>query len=174
MSSDQTPKSAKPKIEDVILQRLDGDMRKNALNFAAYLRANKISPVYTPAGSWKASNKGRGICYIHVNSQRWCITPFLDHLNQYRETVINERLQDIIWNSLFYCENCKQNCSHGRDMTILGKKFEKICPGRPPIEWHNPDEKAIGHIKRLLNLEKEARKDGSKSPFAHFRFYNDI
>jgi len=37
-------KKAKPQIEEVIPQYLDGDMRRAALGFVAHLRANKMPP----------------------------------------------------------------------------------------------------------------------------------
>ena len=47
-----TQKKPKPEIENVIPEYLDGDMKKTALDFVAWLRANKMNPVWASANIW--------------------------------------------------------------------------------------------------------------------------
>ena len=39
-------KNEKPKIEDVVCEVLSGDAQKNALDFIAFLRENKLNPAW--------------------------------------------------------------------------------------------------------------------------------
>ena len=167
-------KTTNPKIEDIIPLYLNSDMEKAALDFVMYMRSNKISPSFVSIDSWKASNKGKCICYIGLGEKHWDIIPHLYHLHKYKQIVINEGLQFIIWDNLFHCVKCNPRCSCDMKMTILGKKFVDICKGRAPIHCYSPNNATIHGIKRLLELEKEARADGSKSPFNHVSQYNDI
>lgn len=183
MSVYKDKKATKPKIEDVIPECLDGDVQKTALDFVAYLRINKMSPIWATGNSWKSSNKGKGICYVKIDQNKLLIIPLLDHLNRYKELLINENLQSFIWNNIIYypCKNCNPRCPTGRDRsaterdrTILGKKFNNFCTGRTPVYFYNPDEVTINFIKKLLVLESKERKKGHKAPYEHFRFYNDM
>ena len=47
--------------------------------------------------------------------------------------------------------------------------YQKQKAVKPKIENIIPD-----YPKRLLDLERQARADGTKRHFEHFRFYNDI
>ena len=58
--------SEKPKLEQLIPEYLDGDMRKTALDFVAYMRGNKMSPSYRPSLRYKCTYKGKGICTISL------------------------------------------------------------------------------------------------------------
>ena len=59
-------KANKPKVEDIIPNWLDGDMKNNALDFVTWLRVNKMSPTWASANSWKVSYKSKGVCYIKL------------------------------------------------------------------------------------------------------------
>lgn len=160
----QKQKMSKPKIEDVIPDYLDGDMSKAALDFVAYLRANKMSPTWANANAWKASYKGKGICYVRLEKEGfwdrkglWVITPLIDHYDEIEDVIMHEGLQTIIWDNLYYCKQCHPAPCNIRDMTILGKEFKGLCGGRPPVWFWDPDETTINCIKRMLELEKKAR-----------------
>jgi len=155
----QYQKKHKPKVEDVLRVVLDGDELKPALDFIAYLRETKTSPSWSGVhNAWDASSKGKLLCKIWVQKSRgkWGVSLYLKNLSKYEETIINEGLQDIFWNSIHHCcLECGGSCSPGVDKIILGKKFNNVC--RLSVEFGNPDEAEIVLIKRLLEWEKQAR-----------------
>ncbi|MCL2545874.1 MAG: hypothetical protein FWE06_01600 [Oscillospiraceae bacterium] len=169
---------SKPKIEDVISECFGGEMKEIALDFVDYLRTNKMSPTVISITSWKSSCKGKVICYVNFDKGKLLIIPHLNHLNTYRETAEKEELGSVLQNNLFRCEDCNYcmkkypDCEPGRTITILGKQFNNICNGRAPVGIYNPCEEDVVHIKRLLDLEKNARKE-SKSQSIYFANYND-
>jgi len=182
----QQQKAIKPLIEDIIPEYLDGEMKKVALDFAAYLRANKMKPAWVLTNQWKAVYKGRNICRISLSpwnppgkSRKWVVTAYLEHIKDYEEKITDEGLQNLVWDNVFYCvhkpkdspppEESRQyaldpSCDFcgrdfGKNTTICGKELTYICRnGNRQYFWfHDPDGAALSAIKRLLELEKQAR-----------------
>ena len=169
-------KITKPLIEDVVSDFLCGDMKKNALDFIAYLRANKIKPVWAVTNGWKATYKGKVLYYIRLHTDEWktshlkslygkhswVVTLFIeDNMSKYEDTIIDEGLQNFIWDNVHQCMVCRSPC-HGkmpphRDTTALGKEIKGICHSRELTWVFDPDETALNCIKRLLELEQNAR-----------------
>lgn len=182
-------KKVRPKIEDIIPQYLEGDMKKSTLDFISYMRANKMSPGWAGfTNAWKAVCKRRCICYIQlgkgkgaasVKNASLVVTPFLEHITQYEETIISEGLQHFLWDNVLYCANKPKdsfppeefrnyalnppcniwNCAPGKTITVCGREMENICRNgnRQHFWFHNPDETALEAIKRFLELEQKAR-----------------
>lgn len=123
--------SKKPNLEDLIPEYLDGDMKKNALDFISYMRANNMSPAYRPSLRFKCNYKGMGICTISLprkfpnanpysdnefaqawmtkenNENNWVVIPQLDHLNEY-EDLIDEGMKKLIMDikNIYFCNGC--------------------------------------------------------------------
>jgi len=164
-------KVIKPKIEDVIPEILKGTAKKTALDFIAYLRENKMNPAWTLHNAWKAMYKGKPICYIRLgwafgkgednDNGKWEVTPYLNYINDYEYIIINEGLQNIIWDNLCFCKSCGNNCAGSVERIILGKEIKNLCGGiifnRFPVPVANPDDTDINNIKKLIELEKKAR-----------------
>ena len=183
----QQQKAIKPLIEDIIPEYLDGDMRDLALDFVAHMRSNKMKPAWILTNQWKAIYKGKNLCRISLSTwwnppkkdTKWVVTAYLMHLNDYEETVIRENLQHFLWDNVFYCVHkpteslppvearnhaltlpCNiWNCAPGKSITVCGKEMTNICRnGNRQYFWfRNPDKAAIDAIKRLLELEQQAR-----------------
>ena len=174
---EQRETKPKPKIEDFIPRYLDDNMKNIALDFSVYMQNTKMRFSWAGmANAWKANCKGKNICYMRLcvgyesepKEAKWVVTPFLNHINVYLDVIMNEGLQDLVWDNLFYCKRCfaekypkGRPCSPGRNIIMLGKEVKGICQGRPPVWFWNPDETAINNIKRLLLLEKQARANKS-------------
>jgi hypothetical protein len=176
-------KKSKPVIEDVIPEYLEGDMKEAAQNFVAWLRANKMQPVWASANIWKASYKGGAICAVQrpisVYSQyksSWVISPHLNYINKYEEEVVNEGLQDTFWDCIVYCDHsgdrsgkgCSPNkpCAGGKSIMRLGKEISGVCSSGCNAAYAftricDPGETAINDIKRLLLMEQKAREEKS-------------
>ena len=176
----KTQRELKPDIEDILPHFLDGDELENALDFIAHLRSNKMNPRWAGVhNTWNCNYKGKIICFIRfgitwhakwkTNKIKWEISPNLININAYENEIINENMQNSIWDGLVYCKSCinsngsMRKCSPGVNKTVLKKDIIGICggfyDGRKPISFQNPDKTAINHIKRMLDLEKQARAE---------------
>ena len=165
----------KPIIEDFATEHLDGDIRKMILDFVAHLRANGMPLKWTSTNGWSAKYKSQTICQIvlalgtFADDTVWWVTPDLTHLNEYEAVIMSKGLQDFIWDNVFYCahdpksplagKGCNPNkgCAPGKNCTILGREILGMCRNRPNPVAHDPDEAAIVSVKRLLELERQAR-----------------
>ena len=158
-------KKAKPKIEEVYSECLEGDTKKAALSFVAYLRENKMAPGWASANSWKCSYKGKGVCYIRTNGNSWSVTLYGDNSKEYNEFVINGNYQDVVWNSraLKKCRRCRvhvcapnenEETFTGFRMTFFGKEFENVCRGNGDTAYFDPDERIISYIKGAIDVRR--------------------
>jgi len=162
----------KLKIEDIIAGLLDGEMKKNALDFIAYLRETKMAVSRASGnaetkridGAWKANYKGKGICRIWLSKNHWIVCPYIDYTKDFEAYIANEKLQDIIWDNLFICRKCNPRlCSSqankaeetftGFNKTYFGKEFENICKFWDAY-FQNPDGRTIACIKRIMEFKK--------------------
>jgi len=172
---------AKQIIEDWIPEYLDGELRKSALDFVVWLRANNMKPVCSSWGIFKASYKGKVICTIklpntdfHRQQRRsWAVALHLNHADEYKELVVNEGLEYVFFDNVVYCAfsngqsgiGCHQNkpCAGGKPKTILGKELKGVCCNQGyNMPVFNPDETAKNGIKRLLKLEQKARNEAPR------------
>ena len=162
----------KPAIGDIIPEYLDGEVKKNVQDFAAYLQSNNIPLKWVSLNGWRARYKGEHFCWVFITgANTWRIAVFLAHKGKYEETIINEGLRHIFWNGFSYCvhsagqsgKGCSPTkaCAGGDDRTIFGKQFKGVCRAnhyQMATVW-NPDESTVSSIKRLLNLEMKARDE---------------
>jgi len=185
----KTAKGNRPKIEAVIENLLNDDLRKPALEFTNWMRTQEMP--FKACNS--SSTRGRAadymkepICNIlvyHENDwdkvdkhnegdpQYYKISPWLIMLDLYEDRIIEEKLNKIKWDSYRPCDCVdRSRCwAKGIDRTVLNKDFTHICWFMRPTVI-NPDEKTLGEIKKLLLLEKQARDEYGKRPLApHFR-----
>ena len=160
----------KPKIEDVIPKYLDGDMKETALAFAEYMQQIKMPLRWAGVhNAWRALYKGKAICYVRFPrgendneraNGKWVINPHLYNFDTYADIILSEGLQDFIWDNVFYCMFCRTPCygsPPGKDVVVLGKEIKSVCFGRQPTWVYDPVEADIEILKRLLQLEQQAR-----------------
>lgn len=142
-------------------------IQKSALDFIAHMRENKVNPAWASfTNALKAISKGKPICYIRLNGNSdcdehsWVITPYLLNIDKYENIIINEGIQNYIWDNVHHCMVCRVPCIP-TDRMILGKEIKDTCGGRQPFWFHDPNEATISCIKRILELEKMARKNNA-------------
>ena len=155
----QEQKKTKPKAEDVISDLLDGNRKHAALDFVAFIKSYKMTPQWASANSWAVSYKGKRVCYIKVSDYvsgdgSWYIRPSVDYNDALFSFIENEKLTEIIWNSLHYCRACGK-CAPGRSVTVCGKVFSKVCHGIL-FEFHNPDAATLDCAKKLVEFRRNA------------------
>ena len=160
----------KPKIEDMIHTCLDGDAKEIALEFAEHMQAIKIPLKWASVhNAWRALHKGKAICYVKFprggNDKeraggKWAIIPHTDNLKSYANIILNEGVQHIFWDNAFHCMFCRTPCygsSPGMDKLVLGKEMKSICYNRQLIWANDPSKADVEIIKRILQLEQQAR-----------------
>ena len=171
------PTANKPTVEETIIKHLDGAMRETATEFAAYMQANKMPLRWGSKDRYKALYKGKVICWMDMNQHdinnkrtnkrsgpiKWLVSPCLAYIAEYERLILSEGWQDFICDNFARCVPCNpdNNCAGGKELSILGKDLNGICQS---VFFHNirvsfadPDEVAIGRIKRLLECEKAVK-----------------
>jgi len=167
----------RPKIEDVIPLMVGEDKQQNALEFVAWLRENKMSPGWGGIhNTWNVNYKGRVLCKIgsSENKKNWWCYLYLANIERYEDIILSENLQNFVWDNVIFCV-CAPNapkikhlatmggtCMNARcaiTVTICGKEFQYKC-GNGTFRFYNfenPNETEIAALKRLIELEKQAR-----------------
>ena len=165
-----------PPFEEAVTFYIENeDDKKRALNFAEWLRKNKLSPVggnngynwyvkfkYTNYNICKDGKYYRGTyhgCYIKLFNDTWHIFPSKDILEQ---LLMREELKGVLWNGIFSCCGCCYGCfkhTHNTEykMEIFGREFtgKGICL-RNPICLSGPDEKTLDVLKEILLTRKDS------------------
>ena len=156
-------------IEDIINDTFKGETRKNALDFVAFLRENKMSPLNTSNNGWKVSSKACVVCYIWIDSEAgtFSLNPFI---GEYAPNSLSDELKEIVWaNKRSTCQPCHviigdgYNCSYKLN-TVFGKDFSDACARS--IGFKNPDAKEYECLKALILMRKNTIKNGTKMPNA--------
>jgi len=165
-------KILKPEIEDAIPEVLSGDDKRIALGLVNYFRESKMKPSFHLNNTWKGVSKGKIIYSVLVGcnsgeskwfhrNKKWLVRLWLDNISEYENTLENEGLRDFIfahYHKCVYCPNKadKNNGRHPKTITILGEEVTNF--GCWPLLWvYEPDDAAVEKIKRLIELERNAR-----------------
>jgi len=173
MTDLKVQRALRPKIEAVIPLCVAVENQKNALDFVAWLRANKMTPGWSGVhNAWNAKSKGSTICKISLRNNgwdyieggenyTWKIKLYLDNRDKYEELIINESLQHVIWDGIYECiGTClggTKPCIGGNDYTVYGKVFKGVCGHSFYREIFDPGEAMLNSIKQLLAFEKQTR-----------------
>ena len=156
-------KKVRQKIEDGIHECLDGDRKKNSLEFVAYLRANKLNPLWATPLSWKVSLKNEGVCYIKLfaggrpgyndrEAGDWIVNPHGGFKGGYESIFSDDKGKEISWANIKYCIGCSKVCvgeKKWRRVSVLGREFDKVCKN-VVFNWSNPDADTIEYIKKMI------------------------
>jgi len=159
------PKKGKclPFAETVVFYIENDSDQKRALNFAEWLKLNKMSPIAGNNGYnwhirfkyWQNNKSGTyNGCYIKMYHDTWHILPSKDILEQ---ILLWDELKDSIWNNTFLCYGCNWGC-HKREHNIKQRRnyIDKGICLKEPICFSNPDDKTLDILKEVLL----ARKNG--------------
>jgi len=123
----------KPKIENVIPVLLEGKKQKAALNFADFMRENKLTPKWASYNSWKATYKGKSVCYINLYEKEDCWAIRFSQFTRdkwfvnYDSYIINAGLEDFILKNINKPLCPQKSCWTNRGRTILGQSFRAVC-----------------------------------------------
>jgi hypothetical protein len=160
----------KQTIEDIIREKLTGDVQKNALDFVAYLRANEIEiPPNEPDGDfWNASYKGEGVCVINLPAVYENHVGFDTFINDLPDAWKNspdmdERTKEIVWaNVRPHDPTCHGKCSPGSRKIIFGKVFDNLCGSFLGI--YSPNAETVDCMKKIIGgLKSDILADSKKN-----------
>jgi len=153
-------KKLKLKIEDEIPKYLDGEMKQSALDFIAYMRANKMQPSWQSTGSWKANFKGQNICVVRLSEGSWCVVPRISRWNKlignydlYENELTAEGMRDIVLANVNICRDCA-NCAPGWKTAFFDKVYDNVCHN-VPVRYIDPGEAEINCVKKVLELMRQ-------------------
>jgi hypothetical protein len=150
-------------IEYFINEKLTGDAQKNALELAAYLKANDISCMRETTGYWAdkiyfiCNYKAQSVCYITINeseSNTWNIQGDDSGDDWFENVPLDARMKEIAWEHVSVCENenrCFDGCVRKRKV-IFGKAFDSVCP--ITIKFDNPNAAEIECMKAIFKARK--------------------
>jgi len=149
----QKQKKTRPHVEQILLEYLSHDTCENALKFVAYLRANKMTPQWGSANSWKFSYKNKGVGYIKLKTGSWYICA-IGTPNEYEQEAAAENLTAFILGKLKPCESCLP-CRPGKKIVFAGKELDNMC-AHFTIQIRDPDDKDLDNVKKMINIRMKA------------------
>jgi len=163
-------KANKPSIDSILPHFLDGEMLNLALDFAGQLQSNKMKLKWASENRWKAMCAKSTICWVWYH-KGLNLSPCFVTIHDYEEFIINEGWQTFILDRLNFCRPCntKRQCVGGRDIVIFDQKLKGVCTQNIfgsihqqtecglTLNYKNPNETTVGQIKKLLDMEQNAR-----------------
>ena len=142
-------------IDDKIREVLTGDSLKNALDFTAFLRANRVTLTSNNDGSgWAVGGiVGNSLGFMMVNGAANMPGPWTMWFNtcDFKDNgAVDDETKQAAWDHASECGRCNagwKTCGNG-DRHIFGKKFENRC--HSPLMFTNPDSKTLESVKKLI------------------------
>ena len=155
----------KQKIEDVAVDLLDGDIKKNTIEFVKYLKENELSISQHRANIWRVNFLKKALCDITLKSGSITYIPKFDYSEDFDDYAMKENLHEVIWGNLSKCTFCgngaclketKKNMEtfNGFSKTYFGKVFHVTCKHREAV-FLNPDEQTMNCIKKLIEYQQD-------------------
>jgi len=175
----QIQAKAKPKIEEMIAEYLDGESRQSIFNFLEICKANGVKTPWSATNRWvlKLNKNTIGMIYIGikpcgdikkgVQQNVWYTVvygaPNLIHEELSKEGLSDKEKEDIahvIHGNLARCAYHKKACSPLKPVTILGKEFtesDDLCGCGDGINYGilftNADDKTLYWINKAFELK---------------------
>jgi len=141
------------KIEDAIMELLDGELQENALELADYLSQNQLTPNMSAWGKIPYNGYNLGRMGVEGES-KWSFEIF-DYLHFGDFSDEDEAFTKAVHDHVSICEApCHDECWRAKDVKIFGKEFKSVC-SQHSRAFENPDSKTIGHIKKLIAYSKK-------------------
>ena len=151
-------------IENIIREKLTGNVQKYALDFVAYLKANGMT-----AGEEHGAVKYKNeiVCYCHIDGGSEYPSPWtVWSEGDYSKDTTDEKLKEFIWKySINQCGNCGGGCHPGSKKTIFGKEFDNVCSAA--IDFYiyggDTDVECLECLKKVVEIRKRDIDVGIKT-----------
>jgi hypothetical protein len=161
---------SRPRIEDFVSESdFDGEIKNTILDFASYLRINKMPPQWAAINSWKFLYKKERIGYIRLIDGFWYFDYIIPKIEKglelyktdltidekFEEYAAGENLQEYILDNVKYCTSCISigHCSP-KNLTIFGKDFKNLC-WNGNLSFKNPAAAELEQLKKLYDYLKK-------------------
>ena len=148
-------------IEQHIHEALAGNAQRLALDFVAYLR-NQEMQFERGTGYWHVKYKETYVCFILINGfgavrhkdepEGWIIWSDDYDSNLFANHPLDERTKEIALDHVDICGNCGGCGSQGKNKSIFGREFEKVCVTM--FRFDNPNVDEVECAKKLVELKK--------------------
>ena len=180
------------KIEEETKKYLSGDNLKNALDFIAYLRESGRTWVFseynpefyymgeltclivylkyaldeTTLNEMRRKIEDAGNRFVYDPSSSWniCCWQHKDDIYEHDDFPVDEGLKEFARENVWKCIRCHADggCGTfgGGHRTVFGKEFDNACSN--VFQLANPNEKELGYIIKLMELEKHIIADRKK------------
>ena len=142
------------RLEDEINEILTGELLKNALDFAAFLKENEM---VVGGQHGEVSYKKTPVCYINIAQgsefpEPWIVYVEGDYNTIYEDVSVDERLKEITWANVHSCGSCS-GCRPGKTVSIFGKEFKNVCCNAE-LAFYKPDAEELECLKKILKMRK--------------------
>lgn len=149
------------RLEEAVRERLSGNNLENALDFAAFMRANGLSPEFHDSGDgWSIMRGNQSIGFILVNGAEEAPGPWTIWFNSCDfddSRPVDEAVKETAWAHACICghfssggKECGCGDQPGFRRTIFGRVFENRC--HSPLMFLYPDARTLKDIQELLLL----------------------
>jgi len=102
--------------------------------------------------SWKLAHNGKNICKVWASEDESFTSFFLAHLQgEYAD--LGAEFEACMQEHVQICYVCHEGCTGGFDLPIFGKDMKNVC-SQHTINFKNPDEATLAHIKTLVDYCK--------------------
>ena len=153
------------KFEETITNVLKGSTQKNALDFAAFLKANEMTAEEGQDHGGTVTYKGNILAYMHMDGKAempgpWTIWP--DVSGTVPEGFeLDDEMKEIAWAHINICGSCGGDCAPGSRKSVYGKEFDNVCGALLAFTDPNPND--LECLKSLLQLIKHDVSSAGKS-----------
>ena len=153
---EKSSKSMRTDFEGFVNDVLSGEVLRNALDFAAYLRENEMIPGGTHG---EITYKDKCLCYMHLDGSPekpgpWTLWTEGDYSSEHEAVPLDGHIKETAWANVNFCASCGGGCSPGQHKVIFGKEFDNVCSAS--MAFHVPDAEALECVKKLLEMRKYA------------------
>jgi hypothetical protein len=137
LSNFEPQKVNKPTIEAVVDQLLDGDFKKDFIEFFDWMTQEKIRLQWGSTNSFNANYRGKRVARIEIGrggkNQPNHISIIIhtaerDKFDGYLEGQTDEIIKIFMENISTVCNECGV-CAPGKSFDLAGKRYERVCFG---------------------------------------------
>jgi len=149
---------AKPKIEEIAGDYLNGENLENLLSFIAWMRENKITPTFANKSKIGVNYTSR-VCYLKIRYGSWYFWPAGRNREYLTHFLNNKELNELVVASLELCNGCVHTAKckgQGQTLLICEKEYKNIrccCP----VSICNPTLKNLELIKKAITKQSKMK-----------------
>ena len=149
-------RASKPRFEDALRNILSSEKAAASLDFAGFLRAQRMSPQWASENSWAVSCKGKRVCYIKITSSGgWYIRPAVQYDEELHAFCQQEGLTGVMLENVHHCTGCGK-CAPGKTVVFFGQTLDHVCCSPIDFEFHCPDARSLDCAKKIILYRRAA------------------